>query len=165
MVMRACQIGPTDTAPPCPGSSQQACFGTKGGTLWGRQPFCPVSLLLLKCANSVTTLSLHFGIDQDLRISGVDGKPAVEFLRSGLSWIVFCFRCWVADGKNEGDGEVRHWVLGGGGYGPPLPLPRYLHLSVHYQSDKSSHLVLSFCAFQHNWDQTVWRKWRLAHLF
>ncbi len=40
-----------------------------------------------------------------------------------------------------GDGEVRHWVLGGGGYGPPLPLPRYLHLAVHCQSDKSSHLV------------------------
>ncbi len=41
MAMHACQIGPTDTAPPCPGSPLRACIGTKGGTLWGRQPFCP----------------------------------------------------------------------------------------------------------------------------
>ncbi len=57
-----------------------------------------------------------------------------------------------------GDGEVWHWVLGGGGYGSPLPLPHYLHLAAHCQSDKSSHLVPSFCAFQHNRDQTIWRK-------
>ncbi len=38
----------------------------------------------------------------------------------------------VADGKkNGGEGEVRHWVLGGGGYGPPQPLPHYLHLVAH----------------------------------
>ncbi len=41
MAMHACQIGPIDTAPPCPGSLLRACVGTKGGTLWGRQPFCP----------------------------------------------------------------------------------------------------------------------------
>ncbi len=41
MAMHACQIGPTDTAPPCPGSPLRACIGTKEGTLWGRQPFCP----------------------------------------------------------------------------------------------------------------------------
>ncbi len=41
MAMHACQIGPTDTAPTCPGSPLRACVGTKGGTLWGRQPFCP----------------------------------------------------------------------------------------------------------------------------
>ncbi len=34
MAMRACQIGPTDTAPPCPGSPQQACVETDFG-LWG----------------------------------------------------------------------------------------------------------------------------------
>ncbi len=28
MVMHACQIGPTDTAPPCPGSPQWVCVGT-----------------------------------------------------------------------------------------------------------------------------------------
>ncbi len=39
--MYACQIDPTDTAPPCPGWPLRACVGTKGGTLWGRQPFCP----------------------------------------------------------------------------------------------------------------------------
>ncbi len=31
MAMHACQIGPTDTAPPCPGSPQRACVQTKGG--------------------------------------------------------------------------------------------------------------------------------------
>ncbi len=41
MAMHACQIGLTDTAPPCPGSPLRACVGTKGGTLCGRQPFCP----------------------------------------------------------------------------------------------------------------------------
>ncbi len=61
----------------------------------------------------------------------------------------------VADGKNGGDGEVRHWVLGGGDYGPPLPSTHYLHPAAHCQSDKSGHLVPSFCAFQHNRDQTV----------
>ncbi len=65
--MHACQIDPTDTAPPCPGLPQRACVETKGGTLWGRQPFCPISPLLLKCADCATTLSLRFGIDQDLR--------------------------------------------------------------------------------------------------
>ncbi len=40
MAMHACQIGPTDTAPPCPGLPLWACVGTKGGMLWGRQPFC-----------------------------------------------------------------------------------------------------------------------------
>ncbi len=64
--------------------------------------------------------------------------------------------------KNGGDGEVRHWVLGGGGYGPLL---RYLHLTAHCQSDKSGHLVPSFCAFQHNQDETVRCKRRFAHLF
>ncbi len=60
--------------------------------------------------------------------------------------------------REGGDGEVRHWVLGGGGggYWPHLPLPYYLHLVVtHCQSDKGGHLVPSICAFQHNWEQTV----------
>ncbi len=41
----------------------------------------------------------------------------------------------------KGDGEVRHWVLSGGSYGPTRPLPRYLHLAAHCQSDKSGHVV------------------------
>ncbi len=115
----------------------------------------PISPLLFKCADGATTLSLRFGIDQDFGISGLDGELAAGCLQSGPAWVVFCFRCWVADGKNGADGEVRHWVLGGGGYGRPLPLPHYLHLAAHCQSDKSGHLVPSFCAFQHNRDQTV----------
>ncbi len=100
--MHACQIGPTDIAPPCPGSPQRACVGTKGGTLWDRQPFCPISPLLLKGAVGATTLSLRFGIDQDLGISGLNGKLAAGCFRSGPTWIVFCFRSWFADGKNGG---------------------------------------------------------------
>ncbi len=30
MAMHACQIGPTDTAPPCPGSPHRACVVTRG---------------------------------------------------------------------------------------------------------------------------------------
>ncbi len=30
MAMHACQIGPTDTAPPCPGSPQRTCNVTRG---------------------------------------------------------------------------------------------------------------------------------------
>ncbi len=62
----------------------------------------PISPLPLKCVDGATTLSLRFGIDQDLRISGLDGKLAAGCLRSGPALIIFCFNCWVADGKNGG---------------------------------------------------------------
>ncbi len=149
MAMHACQIGPNDVASPCPGSPQQTCVETKGGTLWGRQPFCPHFFSATQvCGRCDYTLRSFW----DLRISGLGGKLAARCLRSRPAWILFCFRCWVADGKNRADGKVRHWVLGGRSYGLPLPLPRYLHLAAHCQSDKSGHLVPSFCAFQHNRD-------------
>ncbi len=87
----------------------------------------PIFPLLLKCVDGATTLSLYFWI------LGLGGKLAAGCLRSRPAWIVFfCFHCWVADGKHGGRyGEVRHWVLGGGGYGPSLPLLRYLHLAAH----------------------------------
>ncbi len=34
MAMHTCQIGPTDTAPPCPGSPQWAALRDKGGTAY-----------------------------------------------------------------------------------------------------------------------------------
>ncbi len=102
MAMHACQIGPTDIALRCPGSPQWTSVETKGGTFWGRQPFCPHFSSATQCADGATTLSLRFGIDQDLRISGLDGTLAAGCLRSGPAWIIFCFRCWVADGKNDG---------------------------------------------------------------
>ncbi len=34
MAMHACQIGPTDTAPPCLGSPQRACVVTRGGEIY-----------------------------------------------------------------------------------------------------------------------------------
>ncbi len=107
----------------------------------------PISPLLLKCADGVTTLSLRFGIDQDL----LDGKLAAGCLRSGPPGSSSASVAGLLTAKT-GDDEVWHWVLGGGSYGQPLPLPRYLHLAAHCQSDKSSHLVASFCAFQHNPD-------------
>ncbi len=35
MVMHVCQIGPTDTVPPCPGSPLWACIETRGETVIG----------------------------------------------------------------------------------------------------------------------------------
>ncbi len=116
MAMHACQIGPIDTAPPCPGSPLRACIVTKGGTLWGTQPFCPPFLLHY---SSVRTMRLHSpSVLGSIRISGLGGKLAAGFLRSRLAWIVFCFHCWVADDKNGGDGDVRHccWVVAAMGH-------------------------------------------------
>ncbi len=56
-----------------------------------------ISHLLLKCADGATTLSLHFGIDQDLGISGLYGELAAWCLQSGPAWIVFFFRCLLRD--------------------------------------------------------------------
>ncbi len=64
-----------------------------------------------------------------LRVSAVDRPGSSSASVAGL-----------LKAKMGGDGEVRHWVLGGGGYGPPLPLPRFLRLAAHCQSDKSGHL-------------------------
>ncbi len=71
-----------------PASRQRReCFGA--GNL-----SAPISPLLLKCVEGATTLFLHFGI------SGLGGKLAAGCLRSRPTWIIFCFCCWVADGKN-----------------------------------------------------------------
>ncbi len=84
------------------------------GDALGQATFLPPFLL---CYSSVWTVRLHSPfILGSIRISGLDGKLATGCLRIRPAWIVFCFRCWVADGKNGGHGEVRHWVLGSGGY-------------------------------------------------
>ncbi len=57
-----------------PASRQRGeCFGA--GNLSAH-----ISSLLLKCADGASTLSLRFGIDQDLRILGLDGKLAAGWL-------------------------------------------------------------------------------------
>ncbi len=112
MAMHACEIGPTDTALPCPGSPQWACTVTRGEHFGAGNLFCPhFSSATQVCGRCDYTLPSFW----DLRISGPDGELAAGCLRSRLPWIVFCFHCWVADGKNGRDGEVRHWMLGGGG--------------------------------------------------
>ncbi len=82
MAMHACQIGPTDTALPCPGWPQRACVETKWGTLWGRPPFCPHFSSATQVCGWCDYISLCFGINQDLRISGLDGKLAARCPRS-----------------------------------------------------------------------------------
>ncbi len=77
-------------------------LGQRGERFGAGNLSAPISPLLLECADSATTFSLRFGIDQDLRISGLDGELAAGCLWSGPAWVVFCFRCWVADGKNGG---------------------------------------------------------------
>ncbi len=66
----------------------------------GQATFLPPFLL---CYSSVWMMRLHFPFVLGLiRISGLDGKLAAGCLRIGSAWIVFCFRCWVADDKNGG---------------------------------------------------------------
>ncbi len=145
--MHACQIDPTDTAPPCLGSPLRACVGTKGGTFWGRQPFCPhfssATQVCRRCDYTLPSFWNRSG-SRDLRPRWWIGcvSPKWTSLDRLLPPLLGCWQ------------QVWHWVLGGGGYGPPLPLPRYLHLAAHCQSDKSSHLVPSFCAFKHNRDHS-----------
>ncbi len=64
--------------------------------------------------SSVWTVRLHSPfVLGSIRISGLDGKLAARYLRSGPAWIVFCFHCWVADGKN-GEGGWRGPASGSG---------------------------------------------------
>ncbi len=86
----------------------EPALGQRGERFGANNLSAPISPLLLKCAGGATTLSLRFGIYQDLGITGLDGELAAGWLRSGPAWIVCCFHCWVADGKNGGDGEVWH---------------------------------------------------------
>ncbi len=71
--------------------------GQRGERFGAGNLSAPISPLLLKRADGATTLSLRFGIDQDLGISGLYGELAAGCLRSEPTWIVCCFRCWVAD--------------------------------------------------------------------
>ncbi len=66
MAMHACQIGPTDTAPPCLGSPQWVCVVTREERFGAGNISVPISPLLLKYVDGATTLSLRLG-SQDLR--------------------------------------------------------------------------------------------------
>ncbi len=145
-----------------PGIATTGLCRDKGRNALWQATFLPPFLLSY---SSVRTVRLHSPfILGSIRISGLDGKLAAGCLWSGPAWIIFCFHCWVADGKNGG---WRGPALGAGWWqlwATPA-LPHYLHLVAHCQSDKSGHLISSFCAFQHNRDQTVRHKRRFVHLF
>ncbi len=132
---------------PLPSIASPGLCQNKGEHFEAGNLSAPISLLLLVCVDGATTLTLY-------------GSWALVLMAARCLWggwvcIFIFFHCWIANGKYRGDGEVQHWVLSCGVYGPPLPLPHYLHLVTHCQSDKGSHLVPSICAFQRNRDQTV----------
>ncbi len=93
---------------PLPGIATSGLHRDKGRMLWGRQPFCPhFSSATWVCGWCDYTLPLF-------RILWLGGKLAARCLQSRPAWIVFfCFRCWVADGKN-GRGEWRGLALDAG---------------------------------------------------
>ncbi len=114
MAMQACQIGPTDTAPPRPGSPLRACVGTKGGTLWGRQPFCPhfssATQVCVRCDYTLPSFRDRSG-SRDLRPRwwiGCRMSPKLTGLDRLLLPLLGCWRqkmgrmarsgigCWVA---------------------------------------------------------------------
>ncbi len=103
--MHACQIGPTDTAPPCLGSPHQGCIMTRGKRFEAGNLSAPISPLLLKCMDGASTLSLF-------RILDLSGKLAARCLQSRPAQIIFCFCCWVADGKEGGmaRSDIEWWV-------------------------------------------------------
>ncbi len=149
------------TPHPLPWLPQQACIVTRGERFEAGNLSAPISPLLLKCADGATTLSLRLG-SQTLVVNWLPDVSEVDRTGSSSASVAGLLK---ANTDGGGACEVQHWVLGGGGYGPPLPLPRFFHLVAHCQNDKSGHLVSSFCAFQHNRDQTVRCKRLFAHLW
>ncbi len=129
---------------PLPGIASMGLRRNKGETLWGRQPFCPhFSSTTGVCGWCDCTLPLFriLGLTSILAASGVS-----EWDQPGSS-SSFSVAGLLMTNTEEGGDEIQHWVLGGGGHGPPLPLPHYLQLAAHCHSDKSSHLVPSLGRF------------------
>ncbi len=94
---------------PLPGIATTGLRRDKGGSTLGQATCLPPFLL---CYLSVRTVRLHSPfISGPIRISGLYGELVAGCLRSGPAWIVFCFCCWVADGKNGG-GKWRGTALG-----------------------------------------------------
>ncbi len=99
MAMHTCQIGNTDTAP-LTRDRHNGCVSRQRGNALRQATFLHPFLL---CYSSVWMVQLLSPFVLGLiRISGLDGKLAAGCLRSGPAWIVFCFHCLVANGKNEG---------------------------------------------------------------
>ncbi len=84
----------------------------------------PISPLLLKCADGATTLSLRLG-SQALVVDWLPDVSKVDHPRSSSASVAGLLTA------KTGGGEFQHWVLNGGGYGPSLPPPHYLHLAAH----------------------------------
>ncbi len=134
----------------------------RGRTPWGRQPCCPhFSSATQVCGWCDYTLP-SFGINQDLGISDLGGKLAARCLRSRSAWIVFCFRCCVADGKTVG---VWRGPALGAGWQRLWPTPAAPTLSPSCVALSEQQKRPPGPVLLHNRDQTVWCKRRFAHLF
>ncbi len=101
MAMHTCQIGPTDTAPPCPGSPLRACVGTKGGGC-----MCIAALVSLDRVN----LQLWFDRSvnyTEINVALISGwcvdcefSPAICYLWN--KWFVrICWKTWL---------KTRRWL-------------------------------------------------------
>ncbi len=158
MAMHVCQIGPTDTTPPCPGSPLRACVGTKGGNTLGQATFLPPFLL---CYSSMRMVRLHSPfVSGSLRISGLDGELAAGCLRSGPAWIVFCFRCWVADSKNGGVARsgIGSWVaaaMGRPGRSHAISILRHIVRATKAATWSHPSALFSIIGTKHNRDQSA----------
>ncbi len=71
-----------------------------------------LSAPFLLCYLSVRMVQLHSPFVWYLWILGLGGELAAGCLRSRPAWIVFCFHCWVTDGKDGG--RWRGLALGAG---------------------------------------------------
>ncbi len=116
MAMHACQIGPIDTAPLAQ-DRQTGLRRDKGGNTLEQATFLPPFLL---CYSSVRMLRLHspFVLDRSgSQVEMVNWLPhvsEVDWPGSSSASVAGLLRA-----KMGGNGKIRHWVLGGGGYGRP----------------------------------------------
>ncbi len=150
MAMHACQIGPTDTAPPCPGSPQWACIVTRGEHFEAGNLSAP----FLLCYLSVWMVRLRSPFVWDLR----PRELAAGCLRSRPAWIVFCFRCWVADGKNGGmeRSGIECWAMAA--MGCPcrtISILRRIVRATKVATWSHPSALFNIIGTKHNWDQSI----------
>ncbi len=106
---------------------------SKRGNALRQATFLPSFLHCLLVCAEVQLRSFFFFLILGLGVSGCQ-MPEVDQPPESYSPSI----AGLLTATTEEAGQIWHWVLGGGGYGPLL---RYLHLVAHCQSDKGGHLV------------------------